>query len=335
MSLARTVAGWILPGSRDFMVKHMYAGEGKWYEKVRRDGALLEGVSCNVYGWLFAAAGLAEYYLAEGRQEDLDLMKTLLRAALQAYDDPNYTDTYVTPYMGLGLSAKGLRSQGHSMVIISVLTRFLARNPDPELEAVQRQHIDRVVQTFWNQEYRIQNEFLDHDYRRVPAAADHMYSGHRMETLWMVMEDALRRGDRRLFDTAARRVVYLLEMTWDYVFDGFGGGNFHVFGDTKHPQGPDFSTKTMWAQCEAMVACMMVLEQTAGVSALEWYERVRAFSLRTMPVAAHGVWRQAVDRRGNNLQRVGISRYRKDNFHQVRYLMLNLLALQRMIVRRS
>ena len=46
-----------------------------------------------------------------------------------------------------------------------------------------------------------------------------------------------------------------------------------------------------------------------------------------MPVAAHGVWRQAVDRRGKDVKRVGISTKRKDNFHQVRMLMLNLLSL--------
>ncbi len=58
---------------RDFMVKHMYAGGGKWYEKVRSDGKLLEGLGENVYGWLFAAAGLAEYYRAVEQREDLDL----------------------------------------------------------------------------------------------------------------------------------------------------------------------------------------------------------------------------------------------------------------------
>lgn len=50
-----------------------------------------------------------------------------------------------------------------------------------------------------------------------------------------------------------------------------------------------------------------------------------------MPVAAHGVWRQAVDRRGHDVQRSGFSRKRKDNFHQAQMLMLNLLSLDRVI----
>ena len=53
--------------TRDFMVERMHAGDGRWHEKVRRDGTVVEGPGKNVYGALFAAAGLAEYYKATGR----------------------------------------------------------------------------------------------------------------------------------------------------------------------------------------------------------------------------------------------------------------------------
>ena len=54
-----------------------------------------------------------------------------------------------------------------------------------------------------------------------------------------------------------------------------------------------------------------------------------------MPVAGLPVWRQAVDRRGKDIKRVGISTKRKDNFHQVRMYMLNLLSIERMIKNRG
>lgn len=38
-----------------------------------------------------------------------------------------------------------------------------------------------------------------------------------------------------------------------------------------------------------------------------------------------------MDRMGADKQRPGISIYRKDNFHQVRYLMMNLEVIERMI----
>jgi N-acylglucosamine 2-epimerase len=318
---------------REFMVKSMYAGSGKWNQKVRCDGSLLEGLGENVYGWLFAAMGLAEYHRATGQPEDLNLAKESLWAAMTAYDEPGYTDTHTTLYTGLDLDPHGLRSQGHSMVTISTLTGLLNRHQDTHLEELQRQHVDLVMRKFWNPEHRIVNEFLLHDYSRAPAAAAHMLTGHSVETLWIVMAEALRQGNRSLFDEAAGRVCRFLELCWDNECGGWADGNYHLFATDKHPAGPEYGVKTMWAQCEAMVACLMILEHTGADWAREWYERLRAYTLKVMPVPGHGVWRQAVDRSGKDLKRVGVSTNRKDNFHQARYLMLNLLSLNRMIAR--
>lgn len=310
---------------RDSMVKHMHAGGGKWNQKVRRDGMVLEGLGANVYGWLFAALGLVEYHRATGQQEDLDLAKESLWAAMKKYDDPNYTDTHTVQYTELDIDPRGLRSQGHSMVTISTLTNLLAQHRDSRLEELQRHHVEMVMRKFWNPEHRIVNEFLRHDYSRAPVADTHMLTGHTVETLWIVMAEALRRGDKKLFDEAAGRVRRFLELCWDSVHGGFADGNYRV------GRGPDYGVKTMWAQCEAMIACMMVREQTGAAWAREWYDRLRAFTLKVMPVPGHGVWRQAVDRSGKDLKRIGVSAKRKDNFHQARYLMLNLLSLNRML----
>ena len=317
--------------TRDFMVRHMYAGQGRWKEKVHRDGSLIEGVGPTVYGWLFAAAGLGEYYLAAGREEDLDLLRQSIAAAVRAYDDPGYVDAHTTLYTGLDIPSRGLRSQGHSLVLISALTRLLARVDDPRLESLQQEHVGHIVHDFWNPDYGIVNEFLAHDYQRLANAAQHMFTGHATETLWLVMQEALRRKDRGLFEVCKDRVRRLLEMSWDYVFEGFCDGNYLVFGTPQQPRGAQFEVKTMWAHCEAMVACLLTLEYTGEVWAKEWYERLRAYALRTMPVPQHGVWRQAVDRFGRDLKRVGVSTKRKDNFHQARYMMVDLLSLQRML----
>jgi N-acylglucosamine 2-epimerase len=317
--------------ARDFMVKQMYAGDGKWIEKVHRDGAPMEKGGENVFGILFAALGLAEYHRAAGQKEDAELAKKSVLAALEAYDNPNYTDTHTVLYAGLDIDPRGLRSQGHSMVVVGVLGGLLTHYADPQLEDLCKRHVDLIVEKFWNPEFRITNEFLRHDYGRAAGTEAHMLTGHALETLWLVMADAQRRKDQKLFELLAKRVRHLLEMCWDYVFDGFGDGNFYVHAGKNHSRGPDYDIKTMWAQCEAMIACLMVLEDSAAAWAAEWYERVRAYALKVMPVARHGVWRQAVDRFGKDVQRAGISANRKDNYHQARMLMLNLLSLDRML----
>jgi len=206
--------------TKEFMVRHMHLGGGRWNDKVRRDGTIVTGPSKNVYGSLFAAAGLAEYYLVAQDPGDLDLAKQSIWAAVRMYDDADYGDTHTTQYTAVKIPQTGIRSQGHSMVLVWILSRLLTCHEDARLEQLQRQHVDMIMRRFWNPEYGIANEYLHHDYSRI---------------------------------------------------------------------------------------------------------------LKTMANTGHGVWRQAVDRRGKDLKRVGISTKRKGNFHQPRCLMLNLLSLERMI----
>jgi N-acylglucosamine 2-epimerase len=249
----------VADGIRKFLGEHMVAGGGKWYDKTRRDGTVIEGVGPVIFGWLFIAEGLTEYARAVGNKKDLELAKESIRTAIQAYDSP--------------------------------------------------------------------------DYSRFPEYAGCMYTGHTIETYWMVMFEALRRKDRKLFDTAKDRLRRLIELSWDYIFSGCASMDYLVFDLPDLSRGPKYEVKTMWAQCEILIGCMTALEYTGEVWAKEWYERARAFALRTMPCEARGVWRQAVDRFGKNHERKGltISTKRRGNYHQPRSMMLNLLSLERMI----
>jgi len=317
--------------TKEFMVQHMHLGGGRWNDKVRRDGTVVSGPSKNVYGSLFAVAGLTEYYLAARDPSDLDLAKQSIWAAVRMYDDADYGDTHTTQYTAVKIPQTGIRSQGHSMVLVWILSRLLTCHEDPRLEQLQREHVGLIMRRFWNPKYGIANEYLHHDYSRIPQAASHMFAGHALETLWIVMHEALRIKNRELFATTKNRIRRLLEMCWDYVFDGWGDGNFFVHRSPEHGRGPEYDVKTMWAHCEILIACLTVLEYTGEVWAQQWYERTHAYILKTMANTGHGVWRQAVDRRGKDIKRVGISTNRKGNFHQPRFLMLNLLSLERMI----
>ena len=307
--------------TRDFMVKYMYSDEGRWRQSVHRDGKMMVGTTAqgsgdDIYGAMFAAAGLVEYYKASGNKEDLELAKTSILTSVKRYDEPNYCNN-------------GLRIQGHSFLMVWTLSQLLSYHEDGELEKIVREHEDNIMDKFWHPKYGIANERLQHDYSRLDSAETSMVPGHSVETLWMVMFEALRIKDRTLFNEIKSRFRRLVEMNWDYVFEGFAEG-FSVFGDSGRAAGPNFEVKCMWPLCEIMVGCMTVLEYSGDVWAREWYERARAFTLRTMTTDC-GVWRQAVDRFGKDKKRPTISEYRKDNFHQPRYMMLNLLSLDRMI----
>lgn len=311
--------------TREFMLKHMYLGEGRWAELVLRDGTLIRGAEpgSDIYGWLFAANGLSEYCKISGDPADISLIQESVRAAVKAYDSPYYQQ---------GTDLEGLRIQGHSMILIRLLTQFLKDHSDEQLEELMDFHLDKLMTSFYHPGYRISNERLNHDYSRIAGEEGWMFLGHSLETQWMVMHLALQKQDKELFDKAKGNFKRYLEMGWDYIFDGWASEDYYVFDGEDHRLGTDYSTKTMWAHTEILIGCMMVIENSGEAWAWDWYQRTWDYVKKTFRRGA-GAWEQAVNRQGEPISREkwGINPNRRGNYHQPRFLMLNMLSLDRMI----
>lgn len=311
--------------ARDFMVKYMYAGDGRWVERVHRDGAPKKPVSGSIYDWMFPAEALIEYYKAAGNKEDIELAIASIRASAAAYDRPDYKPSG---------AAVGARVQGHSMVFVHTLRQLLEIYHEPWVEQMQREHVDAVLKRFYNPELRVSNENLDHDYGRVEP--DYMMLGHSLETRWMVMFEALRRGDRALFDEAGGVIKDWIPMGWDFNMEGWGGGNFYALDKRdspnpadNHNHGAAFGAKTMWSHAEMLIACATILEYTGEAWAADWYGRAMNY-IRKVFAHPDRPW-SLVSRRNGEVMESGVDAGRKDNYHPPRCMMLCIESLDRMI----
>ena len=314
--------------ARNFMVEHMHRGDGTWLTTVDRLGNAVSSIaidrSNNVYGALFSAAGLIQYAKATGNEEDLDLARLAIRKSVERYEDPDYLGANIA-----GVEATGLRAQGHSFMFVWVIPQLLELSPEPWLESLVNEHLEALGNKFWNPDYGISNEHLFHDYARIPSQAGFMVPGHSIEAQWMCMEEALRQGDLEQYSVFKNRMRHLIEMSWDYVFGGTCDTAYHVEATAEVPAGPVLDVKTMWAQSEVVVGCLLALEESGESWAQEWFQKSWSYLQKTM-ITDTGVWRQAVDRRGSDKQREGISIYRRGNFHQPRCLMYMIQILQRL-----
>lgn len=316
--------------THDFIVENMYAGNGTWYERVFRDGRMKEGVGDSIIGWLYIAAGLGEFYKAAGDDADYKMALETLWASLRAYDNSLYTGVKNNGVYPSDMDFTGLRSQEHSSVILWMLTQLLGHKRNIKLEEVAAEHIDYLMKGFLHPYLLISNECLQHDYSRIPGFEDYMYTGNSLEAQCIVMFEAIRQGDRALFDTCKNHIRRYIALNWDYIFEGFGDGHFYVFDGPDRTRDRLYGAKSMWSHTEILIAAMHILEYTGEVWAKEWYERARAYCLTHFD-SPTGVWRHTVDRFGNDSPREDIPLTLRDNFHQVRYMMLNLLSLERMI----
>jgi mannose/cellobiose epimerase-like protein (N-acyl-D-glucosamine 2-epimerase family) len=85
------------------------------------------------------------------------------------------------------------------MVLLRVCTQMLRQRADPELDAVARRAVDAIMSAHFNPDFELFNELLNHDLSRPGNEyAQLVYTGHCVEVLWMVLDEARRRGDTAL-----------------------------------------------------------------------------------------------------------------------------------------
>ena len=300
-----------------------HEGRGTWvysflYNKIDNDTKYLEVARKSIEymqknkpdeieNSIFMARGYQEYSKAEGNEEYWDKAKDIL--------------------FGSGLYRPRVKKKPEISVLENLMTslrqgtEMLENHPDPEIETLLDRIIDDVMNHHFNPEYRLFNEHINADLSRIEG--DHLVFGHSHETMWMMLYEAHRRKDWQLFNDAASCLKRHTEVFWDDVY----GGLLHAVTDVETNTWD--TIKALWLQEEVLIGLLFIIEHTGADWAKEWYSRLYTYVREKFPLKQYGfpIWILYADRKvtfERNYNRVG-------NFHHPRHLMLNLLAIERMI----
>lgn len=316
--------------SVEFVLSIRPTGEDLWPKELTRDGKALTSADGEIYGDLFIAEGLAEYSKALKDRSHWNTARDLVLKCVRLYDREDYRPTIGQTYLGPNAPRfPGARIQGVWMVLIRVLTQMLEMHPDPELEAVARRSVDAITNHHFNPDFQLINELLNHDLSRPQNEYSQLvYTGHSIENLWMLMKEAERLRDDRLFEMLAAWFQRHVELAWDEVYGG-------VFRNLQHvDKNIWILDKVLWAQQEVLIGCMMIIEHTGATWAKETFDRMYGYVRDKYPLKRYGspLWMYASDRRAT-YEAFSRMPKRVENYHHPRYLMLNLLSLERLIKR--
>ncbi len=314
--------------SVDFILKSKPTHpEGLWPKTFHRDGTPASPPDTAVYGDLFIAEGLAEFSKATGEPRYWELAREIVLKCVHLYDRPDYELRIGETYLGPGARPfPGARIQGVWMVLIRVTSEMLKTRHEPELERIVSRAVSAVIDHHFNPAFELNNELLNHDLSRpADEYAQLVYTGHAIETLWMILYEALRRRDQKLFATAAARFRRHVEVAWDDVYGG-------VFRNLQHVDNNIWSVdKVLWAQEEVLIGSLCIYEHTGERWARDWFMRMFDYVQERYPLRRYGfpLWITSADRK------VTFERHatRVENYHHPRHLMLNLLALERLLRR--
>jgi N-acylglucosamine 2-epimerase len=308
-----------------------YCGRGIWaysffYNNFKKKQRYLDIAEKSV---LFIANALAEFSKAAGDSSYWDKAKDIVLKCVRIFDRPDYAPNAAQVYLGKDApSLPGARIMGVSMLLLNVTQQMLAHRDDPELAAVNERAVRSIMDKHYNPEYGLLNEVLNHDYSRPDNIYRHLvYTGHAIETMWMMLCEAHRRRDRELFRRAEAIFKRHIEIAWDAVFGGFFRGLKDVYANLW------ILDKPLWTQEEALIGTLFVIEHTGAAWAEEWFARTFAFvqdkfSLRKRGLSLYDDWPDRLVTFVPHHTRVEI-------FHHPRHLMLNLLGLRRLLERRG
>jgi len=310
--------------SVEFIMKHNPTGPELMPVGFTREGKPLVNRPDPVfYGDMFVANGFQEYSKASGDRKYWDMAKQIVLKCLDIYDNrPNYNNLPATETAPEVVSPRII---GHWFMLLRCTTQMLEKQQDAELEEINRRSVDAIMNYHYNPAYDLINEYINHDMSHIDNDHGHIVLGHSPETLWMVLFEAVRRKDRQLFDRAAASLKRHIEVMWDDVYGGLLGGLDHV------DRNEWTVGKYLWLQEEILVGTMCVTEHTGAQWAKDWFSRQYTYVLDKFPLNQYGfpLWILYADRFvtfERHYNRVG-------NFHHPRHLMINLLALDRMMER--
>ena len=322
--------------TKDFILKHAPQPDGWWAEEFARDGRVKKAFTGDIYGMYFVAEGLQEYAWATQNDEVREFAFTVTKKLFRHMERPDFR------FMGTG--DPGVRAQGLWMVNLRIATQILRRWKDPEIDAIADRCVDAVINRHYNPEIGLNTEMLNFDFSRPKGEETKSLLGHSIETLWMIMDEADRRNDRKLWDTCAERIQRHIEVGWDHVYGGLAqwinvdqGG--YVW-PPERPVGTDLEfkfigeyqyMKPLWALNEILIATLSVFERTGAEWAARFFGMAQEVIEQKFSMRKHGQpgYMLFGDRRMAYRPHVA----RQDNYHPPRQMMLTILTLGRMIQR--
>lgn len=327
----------IARNTKDFLLKYAPLANGWWATSVSRSGSVLIGDKPDIYAVLFGAEGLQEYAYATQDENALHMSLDLLRKVFRAIEQPSFQIEETSP--------PGTRQLGAWMMGLRIATQRLRRGENPEVRAIADRCVDAIINKHYNPDIGLINEHLNFDFTRSKEEANKCLPGTGVETLWMVMDEANRRNDPKLWQICADRVRHQLEVGWDWVYGGLAewvnvdhgctDWSFHPTGTNLEfrDKGEYFYLKSLWALNEVLIASLDVFEKRRDAWAANFYRMTHQLIQEKYSQRKRGLpgYMLFADRRMVAPPHVA----RQDNYHPPRQMMRNILTLDRMLGRSS
>ncbi len=282
---------------RDFLVKHAYAGDGRWNYQLDRAGQLKRG-TISIFTDFFVLGGLCEYAVATGRDDDLTLIHETYDAIERNVYDPQFKDIFHGTWSP--------RFKRHGIYMIALGKAAVARQVlgDQRTRPLIDHCLHQILHVFSHDEHRALFESVGRDGQVVDDDEGRVLNpGHALESMWFCIEEGLHRGDRTIID----RAIEIIDWMYNRGYDRQHGG-IVAFLDSSggEPKKMDWHKETdmqwhdkpWWVHSEALYALALAAAQSGRHDMWERFVDLHAWCQRYFVDHEFGEWYPELYRNG-------------------------------------
>jgi N-acylglucosamine 2-epimerase len=276
----------------NFLTRNGRDKGGNWYFSLTREGKPLVQ-PYNIFSDCFAAMAYGQLYKATGDPKHANIAKETFFNILRRQDNPK--GEYAKSYPG----TRPLQSFALPMILTNLVLE-IDHIVEPRIVAQTIETgIEVVMNKFYRPEFGVILENINADGTFSDSFEGRLVNpGHGLESMWFMMDLAVRRNDQALIQKAVNVSLSLLEFGWD----GKYGGIFY-FRDIKGlpPLQLEWDQKLWWVHLEAMIAMLKGYLHTGNEKCWQWFEKLHIYCFNHFADGEHGEWFGYLDRRGKVL----------------------------------
>ena len=285
---------------RNFLLRHAYAGDGRWYYLLSREGEVINP-NVSLATDFFVLMALAEFAVASQDNQDHELIEITYNQLERRFGPPA-----VNQWHHFSLDPDRLWLAPH-MLAIGVAPVIRPVLGEERVNPLASRALETITRVFTRDQERAVFEVLHLDGR--PDSSDigqRLNPGHAIEAAWFCAEEATATGDHE----ALRRSIDMCRWSYQRGYDEQYGGLFAFVGlDGGRPPGSEYinawgdrwDDKLWWVQSESLYGIALAAALANDTDLCEAFDKLHDFVQQFQVDHEHGEWYERVHRYGEPL----------------------------------
>ena len=276
----------------EFMKKHGMDSQGNWYFSLTRDGKPLVQ-PYNIFSDCFAAMAFSELYKATKNEEYRQIALNTFYNIQKRQDNPK--GIYSKSYQG----TRPLKSFSLPMIMCNLSLIMEEVLGTDKVNLTIEPLIKEVMEIFYDEKTGLILENVNPDGSFCDSFEGRLVNmGHTNESMWFMMDLAVRNNDYALIEKAVQILLKSTEFGWDKKF----GGIFYFLDIKGHPtQQLEWDQKLWWVHVETLISMAKAYRLTGNNECLQWFEKLHDYTWKHFKDQEYPEWYGYLNRAGEPL----------------------------------